>query len=162
MRELYIRMIDGGKETELSVSNPNDKTEQLLLAGVLSFMDIELSEEFLRVQKMYADFYDGTFNPVLVENNEKVIVEVATDPKDMNDSELFALGMKRNKQDVLIYRCRYICPKCYYKGNHYINSSLKRMSCRKCESDIFVHKTLASPDEEQTYFYAGNYKTEEA
>lgn len=155
-KELFIRMVENGKESELTVSNPTKESEQALLAGVLSFMDIKLDDNLLRIQQLYADFYTSETNHNFTEINEDVPLKNNENLLALSDNELFKRGMKRNVNDDIVYRCHYICPKCKDEGNHYIYKNRTDITCHNCKHKMPVRE-LPPGVSEDVYFHAGDY-----
>lgn len=157
-KELFIRMVKDNVETELTVSRPSESLENTLLAGVLSFMDIELSENLLKIQKMYTDFYDGTFNHEFMETNEEICAVITKEENTLTEKDLYEQGLKYDAYKKLTYKCRYRCGECNYTGTHYILPRRKVISCHKCREQLLVYSPEVSPDAANVHFYAGIYK----
>lgn len=73
----------------------------------------------------------------------------------------YELGYKVRESGRKDYRCRYICPKCSHKGNHYIPDVVTSVDCHGCSTSMPVHKAVVGGKHEQrdrfgNFFVAGN------
>lgn len=155
MKEIFIKITDEGKEMEMNISQPSKETEQALLSGILGFFNIDVNRSMPYIQKLYEDFYDGSFNPEIIETNESI---KEPDYRSMTSQQLFELGIKISPHDKIMYRCHYICTSCGDEGNRYIDPRFSSTTCHKCKERLFIKTPEVSPDEFGNHYHAGDYK----
>ncbi len=75
--------------------------------------------------------------------------------------EYFKSGYKIRTDGVKAYRLRYICPKCYHTGNHYIPEGTEEITCHECnhvmETRSIQQEYKVLKDNFNNYYYAGDY-----
>lgn len=157
-KEIHIIMKSKDKEIELRITEPSKEVELFIMGSGMDFLGAKPSEDLIHIQKMYADFYDGSFNPELCETNEEIKVTPEVNIEDLSDTELLNIGMKRNVKGNIIKRCRYICTSCDHTGNHYIASYHTSIPCHRCDTSLDVRES----NETGIYYYGGKYEKEEA
>ena len=183
-KELYIRLKDGEKESELRLTEIAEEHKLPLIDGFFKFFNInvdfkEMAETYVAVGASYRDFYKNAKSVEFAETNEsfkeepqeetpakpvepEIDVSALADSKNYlhSDDDHYKTGIK-TKFGVNHYRCHYICPNCSNRGNHYIKKDLRLVSCHDCQQQMVVKP--ASPngfpetDEFTNFFVAGNF-----
>lgn len=88
-------------------------------------------------------------------NMDEAVVEF----EEKQTPEHFKTGIKM-KNGKPSYRCRYICPKCGTKGNHYIYPNTQKVDCHNCQTTMVVTKSVKGvtlmPDHWNNFYVAGD------
>lgn len=75
--------------------------------------------------------------------------------EEQPEQPYYELGYKVRESGRKDYRCRYICPECGHKGNHYIPDVVTNVNCHKCETSMPVHKATIGKGSDRDRF--GNF-----
>lgn len=72
----------------------------------------------------------------------------------------FKTGFKIDTEGRKLYKLRYWCPRCDYKGNHYIPENTAIVDCHNCTNGMPVHKAVPrtiflEPDAFKNWYIAG-------
>lgn len=165
-KEVYIRIKDGEKESELKINDIDPAHHLAFLDGLFQFFDVtvdfkHLSEVYRRSGEAYKDFYDSLDTKANYAEEKppakKVDAEafsknlqaiVGTEP-DAPSEDHFVTGIKYNSLKEPTYRCRYKCPSCKHESNHYIKPTIVHVKCYNCKRMLKVRPatTFGKPEE---------------
>lgn len=158
-KELFMKLTTEGKEVEMSISDPDNMTMNLLLASFVDFLDIEPFENLTKIEQLYLDFYDGSFNPEVLETNEEMKIVRNMNFDIMTTDELFAIGIKRFTDGNIARRCRYTCPECNNTGTRYIVDGKDVAICHECSNKMTIRPSSANSfNKAHIHYFAGDYK----
>jgi hypothetical protein len=116
-------------------------------------------EKMKGIVKAYKEKYDPIELPVNPTTEEHLKFKGLTKENKQDDHpEWYKTGIK-TKDGRNHYKCRYECPICDNKGNHYIPSNITGVNCHECDAKMDVYYAhdagLPNRDEFGNYFIAG-------
>lgn len=154
----------------------------------------EMAEVDIKTRQAYASFYNsgptefteigediGITKPTTefstkTEGTEEYKVQEIQPEKEMIQEEKKEEEKEKQEDDYFItgiktiggkerYRCRYTCPKCDHRANHYILPNEKTLYCYECKKKMIVKTATPEPFPTQdafgNFFIAGNNKQTE-
>jgi hypothetical protein len=203
-KELYLKMKDGEKETELRIPSFDEQNQLAIIQGVFNFFDVpvdfkEMAEVDIKTRQAYASFYNGrptefteigedvaltkptTEFSIKTEGTEETLIQeqdqiqeayiIKEEEKHIEETEKI-----QEENDYIItgiktiggkkrYRCRYTCPKCDHRSNHYVLENEKTLYCYECKKKMVIKTATPEPfptqDKFGNFFIAGNNKQTE-
>jgi hypothetical protein len=180
-KELYLRMKNGEKETELKIPSFNEENQLAIIQGLFSFFDVnvdfkEMAEIDIRTRKAYASFYKEGHTEFMetgedIKTQPRIGIAKKVDTIEVGiqeetkvpEEDHFTTGYKI-KNGIKTYRCRYVCTKCAHRANSYITEDTKRVKCYMCSQPMKVTPATDKPFPERdsfgNFFSAGNHKQE--
>lgn len=182
-KELYLRMRNGEKESELTIPAFNGDNQLAIIQGVFSFFDVdvnfkEMAEIDIRTRQAYASFYkqgetefteigeDVKLSEPQVKFTQKVngveVQEQHEEKREVLDHHTLGYKIKNGEK---MYRCRYTCQSCGHRTNIYIKESERWISCYSCNKNLKVLPATTQPfparDSFGNFFIAGANVQEE-
>jgi hypothetical protein len=183
-KEVYIRLRSGDKESELNLKQVSAEHQLALMDGIFKFFDLdvdfkEISDIYHRSGKAYQEFFNE------VDNIEKPIKDTPkkVDPEEYAASlqkqeaiqqqsvpDHFVTGIKYDRLNRPLYKCRYKCSDCATERNHYIKIGTKNIRCYGCQRILKVKPATAfgEPEKEKdpnmyrdsngNFYIAGNFE----
>lgn len=98
----------------------------------------------------------------IIKEEEKYIEEPEEKQEEENDYLITGIKIIGGKKR---YRCRYTCPKCDHRSNHYVLENEKTLYCYNCKKKMVVKTATPKPfptqDTYGNFFIAGNNKQTE-
>jgi hypothetical protein len=174
MLKLWIK---GDKELELEVSDASvEATNHAIVQAFELFgasKEVATTVEAPKVEKVEAPVsttpaVSYVEPPRPVYKTHHVTNDTATKASNMNQAvqeldkkdvpEHIKTGIKM-KMGKPAYRCRYQCPKCKAKSNHYIWPNTSKVDCHTCQTSMVVTKAVKGvalmPDKNNNFYVAG-------
>lgn len=181
-KELYLMMKDGEKETELRIPSFDSHNQLAIIQGVFNFFEVpvdfkEMAEVDIKTRQAYASFYNGrptefteigedvklakptTEFSIKTEGTEEELIQEEKEKIEEEENDHLVTGIKYIGGKKR-YRCRYTCPKCDHRSNHYVSENEKTLYCYECKKQMNIQTATPEPfptqDTYGNFFIAGN------
>lgn len=132
-------------------------------ARVVSSQPMPVRQEPVVPASKQVEIPKSVHNKIEVEGNPKSMDEYYYSVPE-NAPEHVKTGIKKGENGrPNRYKCRYVCPKCKSKGNHFIPEGVETVDCHKCQCSMPVKKATPGtqgiqPDRFKNWFVAGEQR----
>lgn len=173
---LKLSIISTDKNLHLEVDSPSEHAKDVAVSQAFALFGLphHIPSEPIKVQAKaevkpslppavkYVEPPRPVIKPVHLQNNtetksitmNEAVGEV--EKKELPQHVLTGMKMSGGKP---AYRCRYTCPKCKHKGNHYIWPNTSQVDCWQCQTSMVVTKAVKGvtlmPDKHNNFYVAG-------
>jgi hypothetical protein len=172
---LKLTITTEDKNLNLELDNPSEAAGDAAVAQAFALfgvphnipsepIKVKVKEESVKVEPAvtYVEPPRPVIKPVHLHNHSAIKAETMeeavqeVDEKKVPEHILTGIKMSGGKP---AYKCRYICPKCSHKANHYIWPNTQQVDCWNCQTSMVVTKAVKGvtlmPDQRGNFYVAG-------
>jgi hypothetical protein len=185
MLTVKLSIDDGkGKKANLEITEANDLNKLIIIQNVFNLFGVgtdvmEMTNDYRKFGAGYSKFFNQV-DPIepnkdnlktidieqqlteSYENNKDELESTYKETNDDNVPEYVRTGIKIKDETTKLYRCRYECYACYFKGSMYIYPNSKSIRCIKCSHILEVNSAhpdgFPNQDSFNNFFRAGDFK----